>query len=111
MQGNNNSLLVHLVRLLADEETIEEFEHWFVPATWDREFLNPCDAELAATIDLRLAEYTNGHLSEAELRRHLAAAINPVLVDTRATRIATGSASVTSSQFSAAGRSRVVASW
>lgn len=72
----------HLLDYLAGRNTLEEFEDWFVPETWDTE---DSEAEpLAAEVDLRLAEHTSGHLPEDELRREFALlaadpSLNPVL--------------------------------
>lgn len=79
-------LAIHnqLVRYLAGEITLDQFRDWFDPATWD---VKPAGTtrlfQLAGEIDLRLAEFTNGHLTESELRAEL----RP-LVET----VATGSA-------------------
>lgn len=74
----------NLVRYLSGQTTLEQFRDWFDAATWD---LNPAGTtrlfQLAGEIDLRLAEFTNGHLTESELRAEL----RP-LVET----VATGSA-------------------
>ena len=51
-----------LARYLRDEISLREFSRWFVPATWDLDRANNRLArELAADIDLRLAEYSHGH--------------------------------------------------
>lgn len=61
-----------LVRYLAGDITLDQFRDWFDPATWD---LNPTGTtslfQLAGEIELRLAEFTNGHLTESELRSEL----------------------------------------
>lgn len=52
--------------------TLRDFHRWFIPATWDVDQCGDHEArELAHTIDLLLAEYTNGHLSEDHLRREM----------------------------------------
>jgi len=59
----------HLARYLAGETTLDAFGNWFVPATWnvdrteDRETI-----DLTYEIILRLAEYSNGDCSEAQLK-------------------------------------------
>lgn len=58
-----------LVRYLAQEISLKEFEDWFVPATWDVEkSKNPFAVQTAQEIDLRLAEFSNGHITEDELK-------------------------------------------
>lgn len=66
-----NQIRDHLVQYLAGEATLEEFERWFVPATWDVERVEPAATGIVYAIQLALAEYGRGHLTEASLRRHL----------------------------------------
>jgi hypothetical protein len=62
-----------LVRYLSDDISLAEFEGWFVPVAWGIERTGNRDAiELAGEIELRLAEFSNGHWSEPELRSKLA---------------------------------------
>ena len=62
-----------LVRYLNSEISLAEFEDWFVPVAWNVEKTGNREApELAAEIELRLAEFSNGHWSEPELRKILA---------------------------------------
>lgn len=62
----------HLARYLAHRISLDEFDAWLAAVTW-----NVGDAEnreaqwLADEIMLRLAEFSHGHWSEAELREHL----------------------------------------
>ncbi len=55
-----------LSRYLAGRITLRQFRAWFFPATWDVE------SHLAATISLRLAEYTSGHWMLADFNGVLA---------------------------------------
>jgi hypothetical protein len=69
--GNQLDLKIHnqLVRYLAGEISLAEFRDWFDRATWDVDLQgNPVASELAAEIELRLAEFSNGHRDEADLR-------------------------------------------
>lgn len=62
----------HLAGYLAHETTLSEFEDWFVLATWDRASSElPETAELIGEIELRLAEHSNGHRTEDDLRQCL----------------------------------------
>ena len=59
----------HLDRFLAGELSLQEFDAWFVPATWRVEQMNdPGAEELTWEIFLRLAEHSNGHRSLAETK-------------------------------------------
>jgi hypothetical protein len=71
---NQSDLEIHnqLVRYLANEISLAEFRDWFDQTTWDVDLQgNPAASELAAEIELRLAEFSNGHRDEADLRRIL----------------------------------------
>jgi hypothetical protein len=58
-----------LDRYLRDDISLAEFEAWLVPETWD---ISPqADAaahDLATAVTLRIAEFTSGDWTEAELR-------------------------------------------
>jgi len=61
-----------LGRYLSGETSLREFDTWFVPATWDVECqTDPRAYDTTNEIYLRLAEYSNGDWSEAELRQLL----------------------------------------
>ena len=61
-----------LARYLRGETGLRDFDAWFVPATWevDQE-RDPVAYDLTNEISLRLAEYSNGHWNEAELKDRL----------------------------------------
>ncbi len=72
----NSSLLSeirdHLRQYLSREITLDAFRDWFDAETWD--IIDKCPAatqQLAGEIELRVAEFTNGHLCETELRTML----------------------------------------
>lgn len=51
----------------------QEFEGWFIPATWHIDRLgDEATSRLVKRIKLRLAEYLNGDWTERELREQLA---------------------------------------
>ncbi len=59
----------HLRRYLNREITLAEFRDWFDAETWD--IIDKCPAatqQLAGEIELRIAEFTNGHRTEDDLR-------------------------------------------
>ncbi len=63
---------LQLARYLVGEAPLAEFEESFLPATWDvTPETDPSAAPLVAEIHLALAEFSNGHLSEAELKQRL----------------------------------------
>jgi hypothetical protein len=65
-------------RLLFGDISLEQFEDWFVPATWDAHKAGDPEAEsLADDIEMNLSEYTGGQLSEEQLRARLAGAVFP----------------------------------
>jgi hypothetical protein len=56
--------------LLADEIPLREFQAWFAPVAWG---LGSTSANpLTRRVELRLAEFTSGDWTEAELRLRLA---------------------------------------
>lgn len=62
----------HLADWLEGRISLEEFEDWFVPATWDIHRSKDAEAEeLTDEIELNLSEYTSGHLSPCQLRESL----------------------------------------
>ena len=57
--------------LLLGGETLDEFEDWFVLASWNaRKETEPATLALIAEIELRLAEYSSGHWDKGELHQH-----------------------------------------
>ena len=51
---------------------LDEFEDWLVQHSWDMQRdSDHASQQLVGKIELALAEYSNGHLSESELRQHL----------------------------------------
>jgi hypothetical protein len=59
----------HLGRYLSGKSSLRQLREWFDVETWGlaAEPDSPV-RQLAGEIELRLAEFTNGHLSETELR-------------------------------------------
>ncbi len=58
-----------LRRWLNSQQTLREFEDWFVPATWGTSLSRGVDeADLTESIDMNLALYTQGDIDLAELR-------------------------------------------
>ena len=82
LQDLQNKLFDYLSELCS----LDEFREWFDVATWGVA-AEPDSAirKAAGEIELRLAEFTNGHLGEADLRHSLAgilpAEFLPVITD------------------------------
>ncbi len=80
--GIDLEIRASLVRYLSDEISLAEFEDWFVPVAWGIERTGNRGAiELAGEIELRLAEFSNGHWSEPELRGKLASLADVYVTD------------------------------
>ncbi|MBI1955041.1 MAG: hypothetical protein HYS38_01460 [Acidobacteria bacterium] len=61
-----------LWQYLAGSLSIDEFEDWLVSSSWNMHKDADRDAqELVGAIELRLAEYSQGHLDEADLKSEL----------------------------------------
>ena len=73
------ALLSRLTRYVASEATIRTFNRWFVPFSWGSDQWRDMKAsELAARVELALAEFSNGHLTEAEVRAELRSMLSTV---------------------------------
>ena len=58
-----------LARYLGGEVSLQEFEDWLIPVAWSLDPEGHSAAEdIAYEIELRLAEFTNNHWTEPELR-------------------------------------------
>lgn len=61
-----------VVRYLANRISLHEFRNWFDVASWEAEIEpNSRLYAMIAEVELRLAEYTNGHWTEEELREQM----------------------------------------
>ncbi|SRR6266852_4440143 len=59
-----------LIQYILGNISLREFQQWFVPTTWDIHLsTEPGAIDLTYKVELRLAEYTSGHLPENQLRR------------------------------------------
>lgn len=61
-----------LATYLSGELSLSQFRDWFDAETWNLD-MKPDTAlgEIVGEIELRLAEFTNGHRTEDDLRYHL----------------------------------------
>ena len=61
-----------LTRYLDGEISLRQFEDWFIPVAWaSPQTVNQGTLELVGEIELRLAEFSNGHWTESQLRAKL----------------------------------------
>ena len=69
-----------LVDLVTGEITVDAFDHWLSAASWNMHKDSSVDARLlVGSIELVLAEHSEGHLSDEELRRRLVAIASQVV--------------------------------
>lgn len=67
-----NEIRSNLVKYLAGEMSLDDFEDWFAQHSWNMHKDSNQNAQrLASAIELRLAEHSSGHLSEEQLREQL----------------------------------------
>ena len=65
-----------LTALINGDVSLDAFEGWFTVASWNAHQDSSAAAQrLVGAIELRLGEYSNGHLSAAELNRELEALV------------------------------------
>lgn len=57
-----------IARYLGGELSIADFRRWFLPVAWQVGEPNAPESPVAKRVELRLAEYLNGHWSEDDLR-------------------------------------------
>lgn len=64
-------------RFLSKEMSLDRFEDWLVQRSWNmHKDSEEAAQKLASAIELRLAEFSNGHLDECALRDELRALVN-----------------------------------
>ena len=68
-----------LARYLAKRITLDDFEDWFVAESWNvHRDENTAATDLVFELELRLAEFSNGHWTEDDLRGILQLLVEPV---------------------------------
>ncbi len=67
-----NGIRTHLANYLSGKASLRQFRDWFDVETWGiaAELDSPV-RQLAGEIDLRIAEFTNGHRTEDDLKAML----------------------------------------
>lgn len=67
-----NDIRKNLANYLAKKISLSEFEDWFVQNSWDSQKAGNLELrELVHTIELRLSEFSSGHLTEQGLYKEL----------------------------------------
>ncbi len=85
-----------LRRYLAQEQTLNAFNEWLTLNTWNLH-QQPVDVqELTGEIELALAEFSNGHLTQDELRAHFRALMEAQRVSVGESRASNTSANSSS---------------
>lgn len=99
-----------LARYLRDVLDLEDFEGWFTPATWDVESSgDPAAQGLAAVVALKLAEFSNGDLTEDELRDEFRPLVGALAEEPETVLSTSGTSTVTHAEGSfAAGTAQSV---
>lgn len=65
-----------LASLLSGDVSLDDFEDWFAAASWNaHKDSSPAAQRLIGAIELRLGEYSSGHLSLSELLQELEAVL------------------------------------
>ena len=71
-----------IAQYLTDGISLDKFEDWLVEQSWDMHTRSDEQSQrLASAIELRLAEHSSGHLSEAALRYELLAFVTKYFID------------------------------
>src|SRR2546426_7914376 len=72
-----NQIREKLARYLRGEISLDHLEDWVVEQSWNmHRDSDDAAQQLAAAIELRLAEHSSGHLDEASLRNEFLSLIN-----------------------------------
>jgi hypothetical protein len=67
-----NEIREKLGRYLSKDLSLDSFEDWLAQRSWNMHLdSDPAAQKLASAIELRLAEFSNGHLDESALRDDL----------------------------------------
>lgn len=84
-----------LSRYLAGSMSLEEFEDWFIPATWDIERSGIGGAQLAAEVRSALFRVSTGEATEADFHALAREKVNEVVWNLDTTRPKTDSEAAT----------------
>jgi hypothetical protein len=67
MPDSDWDIRAHLQSYVLGQESLRDFQRWFMPIVWTASDRGE-STKLMRAVELWLAEYTNGHRSESELR-------------------------------------------
>ncbi|MGO8761579.1 MAG: hypothetical protein ACLP2P_02315 [Desulfobaccales bacterium] len=77
-----NEIRDKLASYLLEEISLEDFVDWFVPTSWNvAQCTNQNAINLVYEIELWLAEYSDGHWNEHELKNHLRQLVTNYRID------------------------------
>jgi hypothetical protein len=65
-----------LAKFLANAQTLDSLNEWLSRKTWNIHRESSSVRDLVGAIELRLAEFSDGHCKQAELREHLSALLD-----------------------------------
>lgn len=69
MPASETVLREHLARVIAGEESLRDFQAWFVPAFWDEDPTTESrEQRLAHQVELVISEYTSGGWTIDQMR-------------------------------------------
>ncbi len=69
-----------VIRLVEGKLSLDDFEDCFVAESWNMHQSNsPSAVALASAIELRLAEYSSGHLSEEDMKSELSKLVSGII--------------------------------
>jgi len=69
----------HIMRYLADKESLAEFQNWFVPILWDIDQEDEHTRELAGRVHILISEVSRGDRSLQDLSQGLASTVSHLL--------------------------------
>jgi|SRR6185436_1745912 len=81
---NESQIRQHIASFLAGKESLADFEDWLARNSWNMHKDSEQNAQdLVSDIELRLSEFSSGHLSEDELKQELASLANEIKMSRR----------------------------
>jgi hypothetical protein len=80
---SESELRRRIAALISGDESLDDFEDWFTLASWNaHQDSSPEARRLVGWVELRLAEYSSGHLSITELLSEMEALVITVTCQT-----------------------------
>ena len=69
----------HVMRYLADKESLAEFQNWFGPVLWDIDREDEHTRKLAGRVHILISEFSRGDRPLQDLNQGLAGSISQLL--------------------------------